>query len=112
MEVRRITYRHCMSNGLPPHWTAPPGLTQLIKRNCMLSNAWRLSPSHTSTDFSFDLPSEYKEIWEGDPFLRAGGDLKSSRRPKENFGEFFAREHALLAIEREAYIKGRDGHGL
>lgn len=52
--------------------------------------------------------SEYKQLWEGNPFLRAGGDLKSSTRPKENFCEFFAREHALLAVEREAYIKGRN----
>lgn len=50
---------------------------------------------------------EYKEVWESDPFLTAGGDCKVSKRPKENFGEFFAREHALLALEREAYIKGR-----
>lgn len=50
---------------------------------------------------------EYKEAWESDPFLTAGGDCKVSKRPKENFGEFFAREHALLALEREAYIKGR-----
>lgn len=50
---------------------------------------------------------EYQEAWEQDSFLTAGGDCKVSKRPKENFGEFYAREHALLALEREAYIKGR-----
>ena len=56
--------------------------------------------------------SEYKEIWASDPFLRAGGDQPASRRPRENFGEYFAREHALLALEREAYIKGRNAAGI
>jgi hypothetical protein len=30
-----------------------------------------------------------------------------SKRPRENFDEYFAQEHMLLAMEREAYIKGR-----
>jgi hypothetical protein len=50
---------------------------------------------------------QYQQAWERDPFLTAGGDCKVSKRPRENFGEFFAREHMLLAMEREAYIKGR-----
>lgn len=50
---------------------------------------------------------QYQEAWERDPFLTAGGDCKVSKRPKDHFGEYFAQEHMLLAMEREAYIKGR-----
>lgn len=53
------------------------------------------------------LRRQYQQAWERDPFLTAGGDCKVSKRPRENFGEYFAQEHMLLAMEREAYIKGR-----
>jgi hypothetical protein len=53
------------------------------------------------------LHRQYQQAWDRDPFLSAGGDCKVSKRPRENFGEFFAQEHMLLAMERAAYIKGR-----
>ena len=53
------------------------------------------------------LRRQYQQAWERDPFLTAGGDCKVSKRPRENFDEYFAQEHMLLAMEREAYIKGR-----